>query len=73
MPSTQEKGAALADGPDRSTSFHTEQNIKCRNNNQADCPRSLMEARAARLVRLYAVNAAMAETLAPLVFVGALR
>lgn len=26
-----------------------------------------------RLVRLYAVNAAMAETLAPLVFLGAMR
>ena len=34
---------------------------------------SLLRLQASRLVRLYAVNAAMAEAIAPLVFVEALR
>ncbi len=34
---------------------------------------SLLNLQASRLVRLYAVNAAMAEVLAPLVFLEALR
>jgi hypothetical protein len=34
---------------------------------------SLVRLQASRLVRLYAVNAAMAETLAPLVFLEAMR
>jgi hypothetical protein len=34
---------------------------------------SLLHLQASRLVRLYAVNAAMAEALAPLVFMGAVR
>lgn len=34
---------------------------------------SLLRLQAARLVRLYAVNASMAETIAPLVFLEALR
>jgi len=34
---------------------------------------SLVRLQASRLVRLYAVNASMAETLAPLVFMGGMR
>ena len=34
---------------------------------------SLLKLQASRLARLYAVNGAMAETLAPLVFLGAWR
>jgi hypothetical protein len=39
----------------------------------AESKASLLVLQASRLVRLYAVNAAMAETLAPLVFLGAMR
>jgi hypothetical protein len=34
---------------------------------------SLLNLQVSRLARLYAVNAAMAETIAPLVFLGAMR
>jgi hypothetical protein len=39
----------------------------------AECKASLLQLQASRLVRLYAVNATMAEALAPLVFLEALR
>jgi hypothetical protein len=34
---------------------------------------SLLQLQISRLTKLYAINAAMAETLAPLVFLGAMR
>jgi hypothetical protein len=39
----------------------------------SECTSPLRKLQASRLVRLYALNAAMAETIAPLVFLEAMR
>jgi hypothetical protein len=72
----QTNRAALAGRPVRKEIFNSDENNKAAETDQAETEihaSSLLKVRASRLVRLYAVNAAMAETLAPLVFLEALR
>ena len=73
-PNPQTNRAALAGRPVRKEIFNSNENNKAAEIDQAETEiHALLKVRASRLVRLYAVNAAMAETLAPLVFLEALR
>ena len=73
-PSPKTNRTACQGRPVRKEIFNSDENNKAAETDQAKTEiHALLKVRASRLVRLYAVNAAMAETLAPLVFLEALR